>query len=55
MALQLLAIAGSALGTMLFVSYRVGQLEGRVLQQLEDHKSRLDRLERVYFGAHAGV
>lgn len=53
--LQLLAIGGSAIATVVALSFRIGQFEARVMQRLDDHDRRLSDLERARLGVHGFV
>lgn len=52
---QLLIIVSSVLTTAGVLLFRIGQLEGRVMQQLRNHEERLERLEQPFFVGHGRV
>lgn len=54
-ALQLLAIAGSAGATIAYVAYRFGRLEERVTMRLDEHERRLGVIERRQATPYASV
>lgn len=53
--LQLLAIAGSALATVIALSFRIGQFEARVMERLREQERRIEKLEDARFGLHGIV
>jgi hypothetical protein len=53
--LQLLSIVGSAIGTVVFVSYRLGKLEATIVVELREHDRRITALERARVSMHGGV